>query len=107
MNGVFLTDDFLTVSVEQGADWSLVKSNVLMFGLFFTLFPQKAKPSIFSAIMEFYASGKPILEDKPEHPDTVISEEDDEVVQMIKEIIETRIRPAVQDVRVFNKSLWD
>jgi len=30
-------------------------------------------------------------------PDTAISEDDSEVVAMIKELLETRIRPAVQE----------
>jgi hypothetical protein len=32
--------------------------------------------------------------------DTTILEEDDEIVAMIKELLETRIRPAVQEVKL-------
>lgn len=33
--------------------------------------------------------------------DTTIHEDDDEIVAMIKELLETRIRPAVQEVLVW------
>jgi hypothetical protein len=49
--------------------------------------------------MDFYISNKPIYIE-PQQTDTNTSipvEEDDEIVQMIKELIETRIRPAVQE----------
>jgi Fe-S cluster biogenesis protein NfuA len=47
--------------------------------------------------MDFYASGKPALRGEPEITDTTILEDDDEVVAMIKELLESRIRPAVQE----------
>lgn len=37
------------------------------------------------------------MRDQPEITDTTILEDDDEVVAMIKELLETRIRPAVQE----------
>jgi len=57
------------------------------------------KPEIFAAIMDFYSSGQPLfLDSKSGAPtDTAINEDDDETVAMIKELLETRIRPAVQD----------
>lgn len=89
VTGVFFGSDFVTVSALDDADWMVLK------------------PNVFAAIMDFYASGKPII--NPETPaeaneralpsgaDTTISEEDSEVVAMIKELIETRIRPSVQE----------
>jgi Fe-S cluster biogenesis protein NfuA len=47
--------------------------------------------------MEWADAGKPALLDKPEITDTTILEDDDEIVAMIKELIEARIRPAVQE----------
>ena len=47
--------------------------------------------------MSWADSRKPALLDKPEITDTTILEDDDEVVAMIKELIEARIRPAVQE----------
>jgi len=52
---------------------------------------------VFSAIMDHYATGKPALTSTPEITDTTILEDDDEVVAMIKELLESRIRPAVQE----------
>jgi len=52
---------------------------------------------IFGAIMDFYATNQPALLEVPEITDTTILEDDDEVVAMIKELLESRIRPAVQE----------
>ncbi|KAL7184885.1 hypothetical protein ACSBR2_026935 [Camellia fascicularis] len=50
-------------------------------------------------VMDFYSSGKPLFLDASTAAsmDTAISEDDSEIVAMIKELLETRIRPAVQD----------
>lgn len=57
------------------------------------------KPQVFAAIMDFYASGQPLILDSAAAAsmDTAIQEDDSETVAMIKELLETRIRPAVQD----------
>ncbi|XP_032085209.1 NFU1 iron-sulfur cluster scaffold homolog, mitochondrial isoform X2 [Thamnophis elegans] len=47
--------------------------------------------------MDFYASGLPIVTEEVPRTDTAPSEEDDEVVLMIKELLDTRIRPTVQE----------
>ena len=47
--------------------------------------------------MDFYASGKPALSAVAEITDTTIFDDDSEVVALIKEILEARIRPAVQE----------
>jgi Fe-S cluster biogenesis protein NfuA len=47
--------------------------------------------------MSWADSGKLALPDKPEITDTTIMDDDDEIVAMIKELIEARIRPAVQE----------
>jgi len=55
---------------------------------------------VFTAIREFYEDGKPILEDpatKPNDAGTTILEGDDSTVCLIKDLIETRIRPTVQE----------
>jgi len=78
--GVFLSGDFLTVSKEGEADWLTLK------------------PQIFEAIMDFYATGDPIMGESGEELDSlVITDDDSEVVQMIKELLEMRIRPSVQE----------
>ena len=51
------------------------------------------KPAILAGIMDHYTSGLPILED--DGATEIAAEDDDEIVVQIKELIETRVRPAV------------
>ncbi|XVF24639.1 hypothetical protein REPUB_Repub13aG0144400 [Reevesia pubescens] len=78
---VFFGSDFITVTKSDDASWDLLK------------------PEIFAAIMDFYSSGQPLFLDSETAAakDTAIHEDDSETVAMIKELLETRIRPAVQD----------
>ncbi|CAL5404223.1 unnamed protein product [Camellia sinensis] len=78
---VFFGSDFITVTKSEDVPWDILK------------------PEIFAAIMDFYSSGKPLFLDAntAASMDTAISEDDSEIVAMIKELLETRIRPAVQD----------
>ncbi|KAI0497232.1 hypothetical protein KFK09_020455 [Dendrobium nobile] len=78
---VFFGSDFLTVTKSDEASWDYLK------------------PEIFAAIMDFYTSGSPLFLDSntAASKDTAINEDDSEIVAMIKELLETRIRPAVQD----------
>jgi Fe-S cluster biogenesis protein NfuA len=46
---------------------------------------------------DFFASGQPIVIESEVAQDTAPNEGDSEVVSMIKEILETRVRPAVQE----------
>jgi len=81
ITGVFLGSDFITVTKTEDLNWPVLK------------------PDIFAAIMDFYSSGEPLFTDQETlaASDTAIHEDDDEVVAMIKELLETRIRPAVQE----------
>ena len=54
-------------------------------------------PEIFATVMDHHAEGGLVVSDEPIVSDTTILESDDEVVAMIKELIESRIRPAVQE----------
>lgn len=78
---VFFGSDFVTVTKSEDASWDFLK------------------PEIFAAIMDFYSSGQPLFLDSntAAAKDTAIKEDDSETVAMIKELLETRIRPAVQD----------
>ncbi|WCJ20722.1 hypothetical protein M5689_002937 [Euphorbia peplus] len=78
---VFFGSDFVTVTKSDDASWDFLK------------------PEIFAAIMDFYSSGEPLFLDAQTAAakDTAINEDDSETVAMIKELLETRIRPAVQD----------
>ncbi|KAF3676990.1 NFU1 iron-sulfur cluster scaffold -like protein, mitochondrial [Capsicum annuum] len=78
---VFFGSDFVTVTKSEEASWDFLK------------------PEIFAAIMDFFSSGNPVFLDSSTAAamDTAIHEDDSETVAMIKELLETRIRPAVQD----------
>lgn len=76
--GVFLGSDFITVTKGAERDWQLLK------------------PAILGAIMEHYTSGRPVVVTPAESPaDSGEPGEEDEVVAQIKDLIETRVRPAV------------
>jgi Fe-S cluster biogenesis protein NfuA len=79
VSGVFLGSDFITVSKSTG-EW-----------------PQ-LKPAILGAIMEHFMSGAPLLAAGGEAAagaDEFFESKDAETVATIKELIETRVRPAV------------
>lgn len=75
VSGVFLGNDFVSVSKADDTDWSMLK------------------PMVLAALMEHFSTGQPVLlqSEESNEPD----EEDDEIVAQIKELIETRVRPAV------------
>eukprot|EP00611_Tribonema_gayanum_P024036 TRINITY_DN5200_c0_g1_i1.p1 TRINITY_DN5200_c0_g1~~TRINITY_DN5200_c0_g1_i1.p1 ORF type:complete len:292 (+),score=92.11 TRINITY_DN5200_c0_g1_i1:107-982(+) len=79
VNGVFLGRDFITLTKTDEMSWKLVR------------------PMALSVIMDFFAENKPVITEAPVASDTAVHEDDDEVVAMIKELIEERIRPSVQD----------
>jgi Fe-S cluster biogenesis protein NfuA len=77
--GVFLTRDFISVNKTPDALWHVLK------------------PLVFEALTAFFDSGRPVLSDAGANAaNTAIADEDDDVVAMIKELLETRVRPAVQ-----------
>ncbi|CAN3355757.1 nifU-like protein, mitochondrial [Diutina catenulata] len=55
------------------------------------------KPEIFAILTEFLNNGTPVLSEEVQLNDLEIQDDDDEIVSMIKELIFTRIRPAIQD----------
>ena len=79
--GVMLANDFIAVSKAEDADWLTLK------------------PQVFASIMDFYAAGEPAMlgEDAEEVDSLEIHDDDSEVVQMIKELLDMRIRPSVQE----------
>lgn len=79
VKAVYLGADFVTVTKYAEHKWQIMR------------------PEIFSTLMDFFDSGKSVLLEQPEITDTTILEDDDEIVAMIKELIEARIRPAVQE----------
>ncbi|EFA82232.1 NIF system FeS cluster assembly domain-containing protein [Heterostelium album PN500] len=81
VNRVFYGPDFISVNKFPEHEWAILK------------------PQVFGAIIDFYHSDKPLLSETPtnENSDTLILPEDDETVAMIKELIETRVRPTLLD----------
>jgi Fe-S cluster biogenesis protein NfuA len=80
VKAVYFGRDFVTVTKRVEAKWQFMR------------------PEIFSCLMDFFENPNNIvLMDKPQITDTTILEDDDEIVAMIKELIEDRIRPAVQE----------
>jgi Fe-S cluster biogenesis protein NfuA len=71
---VFLGADFVSVSKDDAQDWF------------------QLKPAVLGAIMEHFTLGQPVFvgDGAPEE-----DEDDDELVTQIKELLETRVRPAV------------
>ncbi len=81
VDGVFFGADFITVSKADG-EW------------------QQLKPAILGAIMEHFMSGAPLLRNGEaggtnEEDDEFFEPDDAETVATIKDLIETRVRPAV------------
>ena len=80
ITGVFFGSDFVSVTKSNEADWELLK------------------PVILGLMMEHFVSGLPILNDKTKADlptDETIQNEDSEIVIQIKELLDTRVRPAV------------
>jgi Fe-S cluster biogenesis protein NfuA len=80
ISGVFFGSDFITVTKTDG-EW------------------QQLKPLILGAIMEHYMSGAPLLKEGENangtDGDEFFDAADADTVKTIKELIETRVRPAV------------
>lgn len=76
--GVFFGPDFVTVTKTEAADWSHIK------------------PSILGAIMEHFQSGQPVMADDSGTVGHAAHDGPDEgIVNQIKELLDTRVRPAV------------
>ncbi|WP_424927395.1 NifU family protein [Amaricoccus tamworthensis] len=78
VTGVFLGPDFVTVTKSDSVEWAHIK------------------PAILGAVMEHFQSGLPAIEDgagsvgHAEHTGP-----DEEIVNQIKDLLDTRVRPAV------------
>jgi len=76
VTGVFFGGDFISVSKADDREWYLLK------------------PSVLGVIMEHFVSGQPLLTGEEDSAEGE-SGEDDELVSQIKELLDTRVRPAV------------
>lgn len=83
VTGVFLGQDFVSVTKAEGSEWTTLK------------------PSVLGVIMEHFTAGDPVLlddgngADAAGHADSAEDGEDAEIVGQIKELLDTRVRPAV------------
>ena len=87
ITAVFLGPNFIAVTKEEEISWSEIK------------------PKISQTIVDFYDSGAEVMTDtgKVIGSDTMILPGDDEVVMTIKELLNTRIRPAVQVIIIIRR----
>lgn len=77
VTGVYLGGDFISVTKAADEDWRLLK------------------PAVLGAIMEHFLSGDPAALDGAKLGSGGSADGDDPTVQQIKELIESRVRPAV------------
>ena len=74
---VFLGGDFVTVTKSDIAEW------------------QSLRPQVLGAIMEHFVAGRAVVEGAGDDVAEDVLPEDQEVVEQIKELLDTRVRPAV------------
>ncbi len=74
---VFLGSDFVTITKAADIDWPVLK------------------PAVLGAIMEHFTSGEPVVAAADTGAETVSSEGDTEIEAQIRELLDTRVRPAV------------
>ena len=74
---VFLGADFITVTKSDDLTW------------------QGLKPLVLGAVMEHFVAGRPVIEGDGDAADEDVDPADADVVAQIKELLDTRVRPAV------------
>jgi Fe-S cluster biogenesis protein NfuA len=77
VTGVFLATDFITVTKANDKSW------------------QTLKPMVLGAIMDHFTSGAPVMDGGATEGEEIGTDASDEIVSQIKELIDTRVRPAV------------
>ena len=77
VEGVFLGADFITATKADASDWD------------------DLKPRVLSAIMDHFTSGDPAVVETESPAAAEAGDEDNEIVSQIKELLDTRVRPAV------------
>jgi Fe-S cluster biogenesis protein NfuA len=74
---VFLGGDFITVTKTDALEW------------------QALKPQVLGTIMEHFVAGRPVIDHEAALAAEDVAPEDEEIVAQIKELLDTRVRPAV------------
>lgn len=84
VTGVFFGGDFISVTIDPGAQWS------------------DAKPEILSILLDHFSANMPLFTQGsasdimiPQEEEFTDDPEDAEIVAQIRELIDTRVRPAV------------
>lgn len=77
VTGVFLGADFVTVTKAETVEWDHIK------------------PAILGAIMEHFQSGNPAIEGEAATGHAEHDGPDSQIVNQIKDLLDTRVRPAV------------
>lgn len=76
VSAVFFAPDFISVTKDEG-EW------------------QHLRPAVLGVVTEFFLSGAPVLTGESAAQDEFFNTADQDIVDTIKELIETRVRPAV------------
>ncbi|MBT3627730.1 MAG: NifU family protein [Rhodospirillaceae bacterium] len=81
VTGVFFGNEFVTITKTDDADWQMLK------------------PVLLGVIMEHFVSGQPVMLDSADlgdgMTDDAVDGPDAEIIGQIKELLDTRVRPAV------------
>jgi len=75
--GVFLGADFVSVTKTDAVMWSVVK------------------PQALTVLSDYFGSGRPVYEAGAVMTEEAVAPEDAEIVAQIRELLDTRVRPAV------------
>nr|CAG4648087.1 EOG090X0A0R [Moina brachiata] len=82
VKSVFLGPDFITITkIDEETEWKTIK------------------PEVYATLMDFFTSGLPVVHEEAAAQNTESNpdEEEDETVSLIKELLDSRIRPTVQE----------
>ena len=74
---VFLGGDFVTITKSEDIDWPALK------------------PRVLAALMDHFVAGRPVIDGTEDDLDEDVDPADAEIVDQIKELLDTRVRPAV------------
>ena len=74
---VFFGGDFVTVTKNDLTEW------------------QGLRPQVLGVLMEHFVAGRPVVDSHADAVDEDVAPEDQEIVDQIKELLDTRVRPAV------------
>jgi Fe-S cluster biogenesis protein NfuA len=77
VSAVFFGSDFITITKDEASHWEALK------------------PILLTSIMDHFMAGKPVMHKTSGPAASISNENDSDLVKQIKELIETRVRPAV------------